>query len=145
MSLRIHLSLLSVLLLNNCNNKKESVATVINETVIFETKLSKKIDETSGLEYFNEGLITHNDSGDDAKLYLFSQTGELLEEFVVNDAVNNDWEDIAMDESYLYIGDSGNNYGNRKNLNIVITDHLNGFKKMGVNPNSKKSFDLSCS
>ena len=87
MSLRIHLSLLSVLLLNNCNNKKESVATVINETVIFETKLSKKIDETSGLEYFNEGLITHNDSGDDAKLYLFSQTGELLEEFVVNDAV----------------------------------------------------------
>lgn len=131
MSLRIHLSLLSVLLLNNCNNKKESVTTVINETVIFETKLSKKIDETSGLEYFNEGLITHNDSGDDAKLYLFSQTGELLEEFVVNDAVNNDWEDIAMDESYLYIGDSGNNYGNRKNLNIVITDHLNGFKKMG--------------
>ena len=87
MSLRIHLSLLSVLLLNNCNNKKESVATVINETVIFETKLSKKIDETSGLEYFNEGLITHNDSGDDAKLYLFSQTGELLEEFVVNDAL----------------------------------------------------------
>ena len=131
MPLRIHLSLLSVLLLNNCSNKKESIPALINEAVVFETKLPKKIDETSGLEYFNGDLITHNDSGGDAKLYLFSETGELLEEFAVDDAENNDWEDITMDDNYLYISDSGNNYGNRKNLNIVITDHLNGFKKVG--------------
>ena len=131
MPLRIHLSLLSVLLLNNCSNKKESIPALINEAIVFETKLPKKIDETSGLEYFNGDLITHNDSGGDAKLYLFSETGELLEEFAVDDAENNDWEDITMDDNYLYISDSGNNYGNRKNLNIVITDHLNGFKKVG--------------
>ena len=31
--------------------------------------LSKKIDETSGLEIINGQFITHNDSGGDPKLY----------------------------------------------------------------------------
>ncbi|MFL2577688.1 MAG: type II toxin-antitoxin system RelE/ParE family toxin [Flavobacteriaceae bacterium] len=30
-----------------------------------------------------------------------------------------------MDDRYLYISDSGNNFGNRKNLKIIITGLLN--------------------
>ena len=34
------------------------------------------------------------------------------------DAKNIDWEDIAQDGKYIYIGDFGNNNGTRKNLKI---------------------------
>ena len=32
---------------------------------------------------------------------------------------NYDWEDITADEDYIFIADTGNNFGNRDNLNII--------------------------
>jgi hypothetical protein len=40
--------------------------------------LPKKLEETSGLEYLGTHFITHNDSGDEPKLYEFSKEGTLL-------------------------------------------------------------------
>jgi hypothetical protein len=120
------------LLFSNCSENKKTNSNTTDNTVVFATQLPKKINETSGLEYFDGQLITHNDSGDDALLYGFSKTGALLETYVVEDAENHDWEDIAMDDRYLYISDSGNNFGNRKNLKIIITDPAVGFEKVGV-------------
>jgi hypothetical protein len=36
----------------------------------------------------------------------------------VLNAKNHDWEDIAYDENYVYIGDIGNNRGNRRELRV---------------------------
>ena len=36
----------------------------------------------------------------------------------VTDAKNVDWEEMAEDSTYIYVGDFGNNHGDRKNLRI---------------------------
>jgi hypothetical protein len=81
--------------------------------------LDDEVDETSGLLWFRDMLVTHNDSGGSSKLYLFDEsTGEIQQSIIVVNAENKDWEDIAMDEDYIYIGDFGNNNGNRTDLKI---------------------------
>lgn len=78
-----------------------------------------KVKETSGLLFFNGKIITHNDSGDAANLYeIDSISGNLIRTIHINNATNIDWEDITEDENHIYIGDFGNNNGNRKDLKI---------------------------
>lgn len=75
--------------------------------------------EVSGLEYVNGILWAHEDSGNDASLYIIGQeTGEHTEVPVTN-AKNHDWEDITSDtQGNLYLGDFGNNENDRTNLAI---------------------------
>jgi hypothetical protein len=67
---------------------------------------------------------THNDSGDDAFLYAFDRAGKKLGTWRVANAKNVDWEDIAIfedaggGESFLFIGDIGNNERDRAELVI---------------------------
>ena len=100
--------------------KEDYENAVILETIV----LPKIINETSGLEILNNQFITHNDSGGEPSLYFFSQNGEIinsitLEEESFWEIYNNDWEDITADEDYIYIAETGNNFGNRDNLNII--------------------------
>lgn len=82
-------------------------------------ELPAVVKESSGLLFFDGKIITHNDNGDDAYLYeLDSLTGILNRRITVTNATNVDWEDIADDETYMYICDSGNNKGTRKDLKI---------------------------
>lgn len=77
------------------------------------------LDETSGLLFYNNNLITHNDSGDEANLYEIDiSTGNIIRTVTIANAANVDWEDITQDASYIYIGDIGNNNGNRTDLKI---------------------------
>ena len=92
----------------------------IIETVV----LPKIINETSGLEILNDVFVTHNDSGGEPSLYFFNLNGEItdskkLEEKSFWEIYNNDWEDITADEDYIYIADTGNNFGTRDNLSII--------------------------
>ena len=105
---------------------------ILAQTVVYETQLPKKIEETSGTEFFKNDLLTHNDSGGKPNLYRFTEQGDLINKYLIESAENNDWEDIAQDKNYLYISDSGNNKGNRKNLNILIVDPKRDFKKIGA-------------
>ena len=105
---------------------------ILAQTVVYETQLPKKIEETSGIEFFKNDLLTHNDSGGKPNLYRFTEQGDLINKYLIESAENNDWEDIAQDKNYLYISDSGNNKGNRKNLNILIVDPKRDFKKIGA-------------
>ena len=105
---------------SNGQEKEDYEDVVILETIV----LPKIINETSGLEILNNQFITHNDSGGEPSLYFFSQNGEIinsitLEEESFWEIYNNDWEDITADEDYIYIADTGNNFGNRDNLNII--------------------------
>ena len=81
--------------------------------------LNKKINETSGLIKVDNRLWTLNDSGGEARLYQVNeQNGQIIKSLKIQNAHNQDWEDIAYDDTYVYIGDFGNNRGNRKDLKI---------------------------
>lgn len=82
--------------------------------------LDEKIQETSGLLFWNNKLWTHNDDGDTNLYGLDKSSGEILETIALKNVVNKDWESISQDENYIYIGDFGNNVtGNRTDLQIL--------------------------
>ncbi len=81
--------------------------------------LPHKIKETSGLISFGNALWTFNDSGGEPELYAIdSHSGAIKRTLRIVNAANRDWEDIAADSQYIYIGDFGNNLGNRTDLCI---------------------------
>jgi hypothetical protein len=82
--------------------------------------LNSTVNETSGLIWWNKQVWTHNDSGGQPAIYsIDDSTGEILKTVTLTNATNIDWEDIAQDNKFIYIGDFGNNVnGNRKNLKI---------------------------
>ena len=91
--------------------------------------LSSDLGESSGLIYLNGKIITHTDSQGEAALYeVDSITGNYTRKVIVANASNGDWEDITTDSTHIFIGDFGNNGGNRTNLRIyrvLISDYIN--------------------
>jgi len=80
-------------------------------------QLPSALDETSGLIYWMGGIWTFNDSGGDPRIYKVDTiTGDIIQHVTISNGDNVDWEDIAQDEDYIYIGDFGNNAGNRQDL-----------------------------
>ena len=90
-----------------------------SQSIIEKVKLSKIINETSGLEYHKNLLVTHNDSGNDPSLYYLDYSGEIIYTRKFDEIKNNDWEDLTADENFIYIADIGNNFDTRKNLMII--------------------------
>jgi hypothetical protein len=82
--------------------------------------LPLSLSESSGIIYFNNNLVTHNDSGGANELYEIDLSSELVVRTVtISNATNIDWEDITQDETSIYVGDIGNNIsGNRTDLKI---------------------------
>ncbi len=75
--------------------------------------------ETSGLIFIDGKAVTHNDSGNDALLYeIDTTTVQITRTVAVSNAENIDWEDIAQDDEFIYIGDFGNNDGSRQDLKV---------------------------
>jgi len=92
---------------------------VISQIVSPVSELADEINETSGLIFLENKIITHNDSGDGPMLYeIDSINGQISRKVVIENAINTDWEDICYDDEYIYIGDFGNNYGNRTDLKV---------------------------
>ncbi len=82
--------------------------------------LNNSVFETSGLAFYNGYLWTINDGGNESAIFKLDTNGKLIKKIIVKNAVNNDWEELAQDNENFYIGDFGNNSGNRQNLKIVI-------------------------
>jgi hypothetical protein len=81
--------------------------------------LSKEVDETSGLLFWRNSLWTHNDSGGLPILYKLDTTdGTVKQRITVKGVANVDWEELADDSLYIYVGDFGNNSGHRNDLVI---------------------------
>ena len=82
-------------------------------------KLPKSIQESSGLIKIDNRLWTLNDSGGKAALYQIDESnGRIVKTLNILNARNYDWEDLAYDDTYVYIGDFGNNRGNRRDLRV---------------------------
>ncbi|WP_062053644.1 hypothetical protein [Sediminicola sp. YIK13] len=89
--------------------------------------LPEAIFETSGLIFYNNKIVTHNDSGNTAQLFeLDTISLQITRTITISNAVNIDWEDISQDDTYIYVGDIGNNNGSRRDLvvyRILKTDY----------------------
>jgi hypothetical protein len=86
----------------------------------FIRELDDDLKENSGLIFWDNLIWTINDSGGKNQVYGFDPfTGAVRRTILLLNAANVDWEDIAQDDQYLYIADSGNNMGNRKNLQVL--------------------------
>lgn len=79
-----------------------------------------EIKECSGLASLPDGsLVALNDSGNPAELFVFRlDEKDDFRSIEVTDAKNTDWEEMAEDSTFLYVGDFGNNHGDRQNLRI---------------------------
>ncbi len=82
-------------------------------------ELPEALEEISGLKRIAKNrLVALNDGGNKPNLYVLDFKGKLIKKVKVTDAENKDWEDLAIDDKYLYIGDFGNNENKRKKLII---------------------------
>lgn len=82
--------------------------------------LPQMLMENSGMIFWNNLLWLHNDSGGDAAIYGMDTLGNTIKRrLIIQDAFNIDWEDIAQDDTHIYVGDFGNNSnGARPNFKI---------------------------
>lgn len=83
-------------------------------------RLPKDLKEISGWVFANDStLIAHNDGGNDSKIFVLNLDGSIRHKISVTNAENIDWEDIALDQKNIYIGDFGNNNNTRTDLKIL--------------------------
>lgn len=95
------------------------------EVVEANMPLPPDVSETSGLARSARDpalFWTHNDAGNEPELFGIGSTGELAQRVQVTGADLVDWEDIEMapcgDRSCLYLGDIGDNDGQRDHITI---------------------------
>lgn len=90
--------------------KTEPVSSFILDEILY---------ETSGLLFWDGHLWTHNDNLDTNIYCLDTLNGLITEAYPLRGIINEDWEEISQDRDNIYIGDIGNNSGNRENLKII--------------------------
>ena len=92
----------------------------ITLTPTLKFNLNTVLNESSGLLNWKNLIWSHNDSGNGPDIYgMNSTTGAIQRTVFISNATNVDWEDIAQDNNFIYIGDFGNNAnGNRTDLKI---------------------------
>jgi hypothetical protein len=85
----------------------------------FTCGLPEEVCETSGLFFHNGKVWTHNDSGGKPILYALDTSGfDVVQRITLSNAGNCDWEDVCSDGVRVFVGDFGNNRGNRNDLKI---------------------------
>ena len=98
-----------------------------------------RLTESSGLAFSNhtEGLFwTHNDSGGEARLFAFDQSGASTGVCELDDVNAKDWEDVAAfqfgGEDYLIAADFGDNLSQRKDVELYLFKEPNPRKKKEI-------------
>lgn len=81
-------------------------------------QIDGRVNEGSGLAAWNGKLWTHNDSGE-ASLFALDTLDGAVTEYRLPNVRNNDWEELSQDQEDFYLGDFGNNLGERDNLEIL--------------------------
>ncbi|WP_018982455.1 hypothetical protein [Salinimonas chungwhensis] len=86
-------------------------------TMVKHTPLPDEINESSGLFCTKDGAVTVNDSGNSSTLYFLNDQGTIsrLEELSLP---NKDIEAITANDDFFFIGDIGNNRGQRNYVSI---------------------------
>jgi hypothetical protein len=101
-------------------NDGSCIYPVTHKSPVLRGPLNTIITESSGLVWTGGKLWTHNDSGKPAEIYsIDTSDGHILQTVVIDNFPNTDWEDITADSNYIYVGDHGNNNGDRTDLKIL--------------------------
>ena len=118
------LSAICSLIFIGCNPKTENIQAK-KDSLKTEFSLPKKLKEVSGiaLSQDQKTIWAIEDAGNKNVVYGLNRQGELITDVLVENAENNDWEDITKDAAgNIYIGDFGNNENDRQNLSILKLD-----------------------
>lgn len=119
----LRIVVVSAFLLWSCNPKAQDSPKTDELKVEF--SLPKKLKEVSGiaLSQDKKTIWTIEDQGNKNVVYGLDMQGNLVKDVLVENAENNDWEDITKDtQGNIYLGDFGNNDNNRQNLSILKLD-----------------------
>ncbi len=81
-------------------------------------QLNKTLKENSALEFRNGKLFTLNDSGNTPDLFEIDVMDGHIVNVIPTGLQNKDWEALASDGISFFIGDVGNNNGDRKDLTV---------------------------
>ncbi len=103
---------------NDSFNIPENTVQMNFKVQSFIPQLPNELKETSGLIFYDNLFWTFNDSGGKNKIFGINISGKIVKEITLKNAKNIDWEDIAQDKKYIYVGDFGNNRGIRNNQKI---------------------------
>ncbi|WP_276702353.1 hypothetical protein [Chryseobacterium sp.] len=112
-------------MLMSCNPKAQDSVTKSKEDLKIEFSFPKKLKEVSGiaLSQDQKTIWAIEDAGNKNVVYGLNRQGELINDVLVENAQNNDWEDVTKDAAgNIYIGDFGNNENDRQNLSILKLD-----------------------
>ena len=102
--------------------------------------LSDSLRETSGLTFLKNKLYTFNDGGNSNEIFeIDKNSGKILHKIQTN-FPNKDWEAITNDGENLYIGDFGNNAGNRRDLTIFKIENPTKSSKIQFKYQDQKDF-----
>ncbi len=85
-------------------------------------ELPDELIENSGLVHLPEGLYTQNDAGNPNEIYRIDPLDGSIQQTLLVIGTNTDWEDMAQSETHIYLGDFGNNDGDRTDLRIYKID-----------------------
>ena len=99
----------------------------LSAQVIESHRLESQLNETSGLVCTADTAITLNDSGNEAALYRIDAKGHIQHHQLLS-FDNHDFEAVTADDEFFYIGDIGNNRGQRPYVYIQQVSRSN-FKK----------------
>jgi hypothetical protein len=116
------LSLLFISLLGSLASLLSAQSGILPDTVRINqaNRLPCALKETSGLAFYDGLLWSFNDSGGKSVLYgMDAHSGKILRRIKIN-RPNHDWESIAASPEGLWIGDIGNNRGQRKDLQLFF-------------------------
>lgn len=82
-------------------------------------ELDGKLFEISGISYSGDRVFAINDSGNSREVHILDPVSfKVISSVKIKDSNNVDWEEISYYNDTLYIGDFGNNFGNRTDLGI---------------------------
>ena len=132
-----------ITLKDEANNLSKNIVLIVSppdfsegNRIALGTVEDSNLKEISGIvaSVKNPGCFwVHNDSGDDARIFLINSIGKLVATVYLDRIDNRDWEDITIGpgpidgETYIYIGDIGdNNSGN-------ILKYIYRFKEPVIN------------
>ena len=111
--------ILITLFLFSCSNKNEQDDSIAVLTVL--QKTSSLLPEISGLAFKDSNTVyAHNDGGHSASIFQLPLDAEMASHITnVFGETNFDWEELADDEDNLYVGEFGNNFGDRQDLRVL--------------------------
>jgi len=109
--MRKYLALLAGFSLSACSQTIESQVKLQN------WPLPEQLSESSALSCDGDSLWSLNDSGNAAQLFQLSKTGQLLK-LNQQKIWNQDWEAMEWVGDQLWVGDVGNNSGDRTELRL---------------------------